>query len=154
MSNTSTSQVMGNDVPEEISAPTSASSMRVPVLELLMHQGKNIGTNRKKNDRIIRKLSGYLWRMNDEYADVIFVIDDRNVEYRIPGSKLSKNGITREGQPFDFFEKETQDSNGLWSTVYQYVPLCNAEEAEKTSIKFDPETQKLYDLLLKNDVQN
>ena len=65
--------------------------------------------------RVIRKIDGFLEKIDGEEAIVCFEPD--NIEMIVPSKNLCQNGICRNGQPFEFIEFEyCQD--GIWYQSY------------------------------------
>ena len=101
----------------------------------------------------MKKIKGFLIGFCDEIASVCFLCkkdgEEESFDYIVPARMLLKNGIKREGQPFEFIERERYNKKlKAFEQVYCYRPLCGENEFDRVRLTFSPEIQsKLDDLL-------
>lgn len=101
----------------------------------------------------MKKIKGFLIGFCDESASVCFLCKkagkEESYDYIVPAHMLLKNGIKREGQPFEFIEGERYNKKlKAFEQFYCYRPIRAENDFKRVRLKFSPEIQsKLNDLL-------
>ena len=129
---------------EELNGTTIQDSLTVSETNDFWHTRKK--HEAKTPTRTIRKLEGYLERIEGNEAIVCFLPDD--IEMAVPARPLCENGIVRSGQPFEYTEFESR-RDGFIVQSYSYIPLCEADDFARIPLDLPPETKMRLNALLK-----
>ena len=101
----------------------------------------------------MKRIKGFLIGFCDESASVCFLCKkdgkEESFDYIVPAHMLLKNGIKKEGQPFELIEGERYNKKlKAFEQVYFYRPLCGENEFDRVRLTFSPEIQSKLDALL------
>jgi hypothetical protein len=76
-----------------------------------------------------------------------FDVKGELVEYELPAARLVKHGIKMRHQPFEMDEVVSIDPE-VEAKGYRFRPLAGPDEAFAQDLNFNPERQRLRDLIL------
>jgi hypothetical protein len=97
----------------------------------------------------IRRLKGFLVKVQGEDARVAFVENGQTILYDLPAEQLRRAGITAENQPFQMDEVEMQAGDDGWFVGYRFLPLAKLFDAYIETLNLDDERKRKRDLIFK-----
>jgi len=103
---------------------------------------------RNPQERVLRRMNGFLMEIEGEQARVAFVDDGRVTQYDLPADQLRRSGITVRNQPFQMDEIELKLESGL-VIAYRFEPLATPADAYIETLNFDEDRKRKRDLILR-----